>query len=499
MGRPKIEIKMIITNYVLLSAVLFDIQSISSLSTNTKPKGNIKANSWQSRLDKAFLDPSNLTNPQARFRSFQRALQDPDLSKDVSKAINVIRDKGFGKGHPELIETLWPKGTIARDDLEGILALRSQLPERLDQIKSLEVISSTFEAVSDGLKIGNREVLTSSVVDTVRNEREKVSELVMNGLRSVPKGVEGPVYSLLGTLTSTDDIDDDDKDDDDDDSISLKEERIVQLRKYEGYKAASVNLANSNTKGGQYTLKNMGKALAQLTSYTILGNNEDNSIMSMTSPFTINDDDSSSTMSIKIPKSFADYPPEPITSSGEDSVSIVDISASTMATLSFRGICTNQEIERQSSILRQILAMNVDRVVESSSNNSIDTETSPVVVVMQYNAPGTLPWRRRNEIGVFVEMVEDNAATSLSQVTVEVDKDAEKEVEEVTKEEDVTVAILEEDQKNDKNIPTETVAKLETLEKTLETAEVETVSQEKDEEDEDKDAQTFFDEMSNDD
>merc|ERR1712238_546313 len=363
----------------------------------------------------------NLTNPQARFRSFQRALQDPDLSKDVSKAINVIRDKGFGKGHPELIETLWPKGTIARDDLEGILALRSQLPERLDQIKSLEVISSTFGAVSDGLKIGNREVLTSSVVDTVRSEREKVSELVMNGLRSVPKGVEGPVYSLLGTLTTTDDIDDDDKDDDDDNSISLKEERIVQLRKYEGYKAASVNLANSNTKGGQYTLKNMGKALAQLTSYTILGNNEDNSIMS-----------------IKIPKSFADYPPEPITSSGEDSVSIVDISASTMATLSFRGICTNQEIERQSSILRQILAMNVDRVVESSSNNSIDTETSPVVVVMQYNAPGTLPWRRRNEIGVYVEMVEDNAATSLSQVTVEVDKDAEKEVEEVTKEEDVT-------------------------------------------------------------
>merc|ERR1711865_180187 len=107
-------------------------------------------------------------------------------------------------------------------------------------------------------------------------------------------------YSLLGTLTSTDDVDDDDKDDDDGDSISLKEERIVQLRKYEGYKAASVNLANSNTKGGQYTLKNMGKALAQLTSYTILGNNEDNSIMSMTSPFTINDDDSSSTMSIKI-------------------------------------------------------------------------------------------------------------------------------------------------------------------------------------------------------
>jgi len=485
---------MIITNYVLLLAVLFDIQPISSLSTNTKPKGNIKANSWQSRLDKAFLDPSNLTNPQARFRSFQRALQDPDLSKDVSKAINVIRDKGFGKGHPELIETLWPKGTIARDDLEGILALRSQLPERLDQIKSLEVISSTFGAVSDGLKIGNREVLTSSVVDTVRNEREKVSELVMNGLRSVPKGVEGPVYSLLGTLTTTDDIDDDDKDDDDDDSISLKEERIVQLRKYEGYKAASVNLANSNTKGGQYTLKNMGKALAQLTSYTILGNNEDNSIMSMTSPFTINDDDSSSTMSIKIPKSFADYPPEPITSSGEDSVSIVDISASTMATLSFRGICTNQEIERQSSILHEILAMNADRVVESNSDNSIDTETSPVVV-MQYNAPGTLPWRRRNEIGVYVEMVQDNAATSLSQSTTEVEKNAEKEVEEITKEEDVTVAIVSEDQKNDNDISTETEAKVEISE----TAEVEILSQEKNEEVGDKDAQTFFDEMSKDD
>jgi len=478
---------MIIKNFVLLSAILFDIQSISSLSTNTKAKAKVKANSWQKRLDKAFLDPSNLTNPQARFRSFQRALQDPDLSKDVSKAINVIRDKGFGKGHPELIETLWPKGTIARDDLEGILALRSQLPERFDQIKSLEVISSTFGAVTDGLNIGNREVLTSSVVDTVRNDREKVSELIINGLRSVPKGVEGPVYSLLGTLTSTDDVDDDD------DSVSLKEERIVQLRNYEGYKAASVNLANSE--GGQYTLQNMGKALAQLTSYTILGNNEDNSIMSMTSPFTIKDDDSSSTMSLKIPESFADYPPEPISStSGEDSVSIVDISASTMATLSFRGICTNQEIERQSSILREILAMNADRVVESNSDNSIDTETSPVVV-MQYNAPGTLPWRRRNEIGVYVEMVRDNAATSLSQSTTEVEKNAEKEVEEITKEENVTVAIVSEDQKNDNDITTETEAKVEILE----TAEVETLSQEKNEEVGDKDAQTFFDEMSKDD
>merc|ERR1712028_205242 len=147
------------------------------------------------------------------------------------------------------------------------------------------------------------------------------------------------------------------------------------------------------------------------------------------------------------------------------------------------------------STLRQILAMNVDRVVESSSNNSIDTETSPVVVVMQYNAPGTLPWRRRNEIGVYVEMVQDNAATSLSQSNTEVEKNAEKEVEEITKEEDVTVAIVSEDQKNDNDISTETEAKVEISE----TAEVEILSQEKNEEVGDKDAQTFFDEMSKDD
>ena len=48
------------------------------------------------------------------------------LAADLRKSVQTIQEKGFGKGHPEVIETLWPKGTIAREDIEGLVALRKQ-------------------------------------------------------------------------------------------------------------------------------------------------------------------------------------------------------------------------------------------------------------------------------------------------------------------------------------------------------------------------------------
>ena len=87
----------------------------------------LKANSWQVRLDKALLDID--TAPDKRVRLLQRALQDPNLIRDVRSAVDAVREKGFREGHPDAINTLWPEGTIARRDIVGIAALQKQVPE----------------------------------------------------------------------------------------------------------------------------------------------------------------------------------------------------------------------------------------------------------------------------------------------------------------------------------------------------------------------------------
>ena len=46
-------------------------------------------------------------------------------------AAEEIREKGMGKGHVLAIDLLFPTGTTARSDLEGLLALRKQVPELL--------------------------------------------------------------------------------------------------------------------------------------------------------------------------------------------------------------------------------------------------------------------------------------------------------------------------------------------------------------------------------
>ena len=90
-----------------------------------------QANSWQNRLDKALLDVD--AAPKARIKLLQRALKDSYLKGDVKLAAKEIREKGMGKGHVLAIDLLFPTGTTARADLEGLLALRKQVPELLQQ------------------------------------------------------------------------------------------------------------------------------------------------------------------------------------------------------------------------------------------------------------------------------------------------------------------------------------------------------------------------------
>lgn len=94
----------------------------------------LKANSWQARLDKATLSVD--LGPGSRARLLRKALADPKLQEDVRSAVKIIQEKGMGKGHPEVIETLFPTGTTVRSDIEGLFSLRKTVPEALESLQA---------------------------------------------------------------------------------------------------------------------------------------------------------------------------------------------------------------------------------------------------------------------------------------------------------------------------------------------------------------------------
>merc|ERR1719297_604272 len=69
-----------------------------------------------------------------------------------------------------------------------------------------------------------------------------------------------------------------------------------------------------------------------------------------------------------------------------------------MATLSFAGICTDAEIERQTERLLEIVKDDPTAVVDGDESD---------IMIFQYNAPGTLPWRRRNEVAILIKEIPD--------------------------------------------------------------------------------------------
>ena len=88
----------------------------------------LSSTSWQKRLDRAVLDVD--LSVEQRVRNLQRVVQaTPEVLSDVRSAVDAVRVKGFAEGHVEFLDTLFPVGTTARSDLEGLQALRKQVPE----------------------------------------------------------------------------------------------------------------------------------------------------------------------------------------------------------------------------------------------------------------------------------------------------------------------------------------------------------------------------------
>jgi len=287
---------------------------------------------------------------------------------------------------------LWPEGTIAREDLEGIQALTKQLPERFKELDSLGSVSELFEDAGGRLKVKDPSAFVLAKLDQVRDDPKKAVKLVQNVLRSKPAEIETLSYSVVRKITGTGN------------ETSIFSDGTAELRKYGAFQSVSCPLDSDD-----FSLKTMGAGLNELSSYLLLGNNEESTIMSMTTPFIITKGaEYPSKMSLMLPKEFADLPPAPELSSEIE----VELCPDTVvATTSFSGICTDQEIERQVVKLMDIIENDDTLQIKSDSSE-------PEIMVMQYNAPGTVPWRRRNDISIVVEeqLIKDESVSTDAEV-----------------------------------------------------------------------------------
>merc|ERR1719446_415531 len=119
---------------------------------------------------------------------------------------------------------------------------------------------------------------------------------------------------------------------------------------------------------------------------------------------------------------------------------IIDLPETTMAVMPFNGICTDQEIERQTTKLLKIIEDG-----KNTSSYTIPDGTTPKIMILQYNAPGTLAFRRRNEIAVVVTEAEDVVAVSNEAS----EEEGENEEEEITMEDSVEAESDEETKDNE--------------------------------------------------
>jgi len=315
---------------------------------------------WQQGLDKALLDVD--ATPAERLQGFAKAVSSPvEILQAFGEAAEAIREKGIAKGHPAALDALFPRGTIARSDLEGLVAVARQAPELVDALQESQESAQSSGAPPRSAAPSPPPDFAKLLSPEVLNE---AAEEVRNIFRRTPSGLEQPAFEVVLAGTGFD------------------------VRRYVNFTVAARRMASSNR-----AAFSSAEGFTALAGY-LFGDNEKEQAMKMTMPVEISYDDSlpdAQDMSFVLPSENAmavDGPPQP----RDPTVQIYKVPERFVAAREFSGIATTQEVERQ----REKLLASLQE--EGSYAPVEDGQYS----VLQYNPPYTLPWRRRNEIAVVV-------------------------------------------------------------------------------------------------
>ena len=100
---------------MLLSAAISGAMVTSPAGLDKRLARAKSPTSWQRRLDKALLDVDK--TPEQRVRLLQKVAKDgKKIASDVRVAIEEVREKGMGKGHPLVLDLLLGLGFVVELD-----------------------------------------------------------------------------------------------------------------------------------------------------------------------------------------------------------------------------------------------------------------------------------------------------------------------------------------------------------------------------------------------
>lgn len=322
---------------------------------------------WQKGLDTAFLDVD--ASLEERLQGLRQIWSSAgEVSSAVQEAARAVADKGLGEAQPEALDALFPTGTLARSDVEGVLAFARQAPELLSSVRAGGAPASSMRApdLEQVGKIFGRLLSPEGLAEAADEAR--------NVLRSTPKGLEEPPFEVTASGEG------------------------FEVRRYEKFTVASRKMS---AKGGGDTMASSAEGFNTLAGY-LFGDNKEERSMKMTMPVEIDYSDSepgAQTMSFVMPAE--DAAQRGLPTPNDPSVQIKELPQRLVAVHRFPGVATMEEVKRQVEKLRAALELDGSYAPVSAGEYS----------VLQYNPPYTLPWRRRNEVAMVVTPVSGGVAT----------------------------------------------------------------------------------------
>jgi len=317
---------------------------------------------WQRGLDIAFLEVD--ASLEERLAGLRELLSRPGaVLETLREALLAVADEGREQGgHARALDALFPRGTLARADLEGLIAVARQVPEVLgDFFVTGTVIVSEAHTGDIAPSLDQVRRTLQDLLSPVG--LSGVADAAIDGLRSTPKALQAPTYDLF------------------DDSGAF------EVRRYRDFTLATPRQALPPVSHGLSAVDPFSALAMNLLSGRSRG---DGPGIDMTLPmYILYNLSSTAPMSV----SFL-LPPGTIaaTDAAQSEVDVMQVPERLLAVRRFRGIASAAEVHRQ-----------YERLLTHLARDDIFVPVRPrEFSVLQYNPLHTVPWRRRNEVAVEV-------------------------------------------------------------------------------------------------
>jgi hypothetical protein len=313
--------------------------------------------SWQEELEKLLSPRTANADREMLFRDLLS--KGPEIFQEVTAAAATGDLTSIVPPESDTRKVLEDVQTIQRQVVEDVL------PEAANEAQQLlgdpARLSETFQRAVATAQDASR--VSSALLADPERALSLLQQEAMNAVSRSPTGIETPPFTLLSRKAG------------------------YEVRRYDSYGAAVISIEASRAIG----LEGLVRGFGALSAY-LVGANEDGAMLELTAPLRTDVAEEFGTadahLSMLLPRRLSPMTaPAPV----EGSVRLRSIDAQTLAVAEFGGLATGPEVRRRLLELRRKVAADGLSLVGSG------------YALLQYNPPYSLPWLRRNEVGVLVD------------------------------------------------------------------------------------------------